>query len=213
MLRAYTVVPVTAAAGWVAGAGTGTFLAAALAAAAAAWSACRPHPGERCFTTLDPRAPDAELVLDAFRQILARVRETNRPVRLRLLARTASAGAALGLAVTPAGDVELKAGAKTHALRQPGVWLPDHPLPLRLAARRSLTLVFEPCEPRRVRVSLPRAAACRPAHWLALSLVAAAACALDAGWLLAAALGFAFQRCLLEQQGERAPDDPEVQRR
>ena len=210
MLREYTLLPATAAAGLIAGPATATFLAAAPAAAAAGWLAKRPLPADLCFANLDPHTPDAAMIPDALRRALDRARQTGRAVRLRLSAPLPGASAPSRLSINAKGDAEIGGRPRAVALQRPGVWLADHPLPLHLAPARSLTLVFEPCGPERVRVSLPPVAAGRPARWALLALLAAAACALDAGWLLAAALGFAFQSCLLQQQGERAADDPEI---
>lgn len=213
MLRNYTLLPVTAGAGLVAGAGADTFLAAALAAAGALWLARRHPPADLCFTTFDPLSPDATLILEALRQTLDRARGRGRPVRLRLAALPAEARPPVRLTLSREGDAQLESASTCASLKRGGVWIPDHPLPLLLTRNSSLTLVFEPCEPGRMRVSLPPPAALGPLHLLILSLLAALACALDSGWLLAATLGFVFQSYVLAQQANRPPDDAGVQRR
>ncbi len=213
MLRPLAILPATAAAGLIAGAGTDTFLAAALAAVAAAWHAGRLRQAELCFATLDPLRPDPAVLPAALREALDRARHTRRAVRFRLAPVPPGACAPCSLTLTQEGDAAVCGLSRRAELRRPGIWLPDHPLPLSLTRNLSLTLVFEPCEGDRVRVSLPSAHVYSLAHGLTLALLAAAACALDAGWLLAAVLGFAFQAGLLQQQAGREPDDPEVRRR
>lgn len=210
MLREYSILPVTVAAGMIAGAGTPTFLAAALAAAAAFWTARSAPSADLCFATLDPHSPDASIIPDALRQSLDHARRSGRRVRLRLAALPAESGLACRLSLNREGDIVLGGLLRNVSLQRPHIWLPDHPLPLDLTRKRSLTLVFEPCGPSRIRVSLPRVSAFRPVHWTLLALLASVACALDAGWLLAASLGFTFQSYLLAQQSDRTPDDPQV---
>lgn len=210
MLREYTILPVTAAAGLIAGAGTGTFLAAALSAAAAAWFAKRSRPADLCFVTSDPLKPDASIIPDAVRKALDRVQATGRTVRLRFAAFPPTASSSIQLSLTEQGDVELSGPRRTVALQRPRVWIPDHPLPLCLTQTRCLTLVFTPCGTDRIRVSHPSVSAWSNGRWLLLAFLAASACALNAGTLLAGSLAFAFQTYLLQEQNERAPDNANI---
>ncbi len=212
MLRDFTILPVTAAAGLTAGGGPLVFLAAALAAAGAAWLKHLRPPGGLCFANLDPQKPESAIFLSAFRETLACARRTMRPVRLRLACCSPVARPVFRLNLSRDNDLEFSCASRTSALKQPGVWLADHPLPLVLPHTRSLTLVFETCGASRIRVSQDSGTPCRMRHWLVLALLATVACALDLGWLLAAALGFALQTCLLEQQPQRTPQDTRVQR-
>ncbi len=208
MSHGYAILLATAAAGLIAGAGTHTFAAAAVAAACAAWlTRAAPTPVQALYANLDPDHPDGDLLLDACRQALAFISRTRRPVRLRLAAFTRVPRPVFRFNLTRDADLELARDARRDTLNQPGVWLPDHPLPLTLPHDRSVTLLLEPCGPGRVRASLARSARRTPHGYLAL-LPAAAACVLDLDWLLAAALGFAFHTYLFEHQPERAAEDP-----
>ncbi|MEI7901988.1 MAG: hypothetical protein WCK89_17180 [bacterium] len=189
----------TAAAGLIAGAGAHTFVAASIAAAAAVWLTHIARPGARTlYANLDPQNPDSSLLLDAFQEALALIRHTRQPVRLRIAAFTRNARPIFRLNVTREADLELSSDTRRTALKQPGIWLPDHPLPLTLPHDRSITLLLEPCGPERVRASLASTATRMP-HWCLPLLLAAVACALDIDWLLAATLGFAFQTCLVRR--------------
>jgi hypothetical protein len=212
VLRDFTILPVTAAAGLTAGGGLLVLLAAALSAAGAVWLKHLRPPGGLCFANMDPQKPESALFLTAFRETLASARRTMRPVRLRLACFFPTAHPVFRLDLSRDNDLEFSYDLRKSALMQPGVWLADHPLPLVLPHTRSLTLVFEPCGASRIRVSLDAGTPCPMRHWLLLALLATVACALDLGWLLAAALGFALQTCLLEQHPQRAPQDARVQR-
>ncbi len=213
MSHGYAILLATACAGLIAGAGGHTFLSAALASAAAVWLARAARtPAQDVYANLDPVNPDGTLLLDALRQALAHISRTGRPVRLRIAALTRNARTVFRLNLNRDADLELCRNTRRAALKQPGLWLPDHPLPLTLPHDRSLTLLLEPCGPQRVRASLASTAVRPPCPRSVPALLAVASCVLDIDWLLAAALGFAFQACLLEHQTERAPDDPKVQR-
>jgi len=203
----------TACAGLIAGAEVIHFLAAALAASAAVWLKDSRSHASRCYANLDPQRPDGAVLLAALRETLSLVRRTQKPARLRLACFTPNAHPVFSLGLSRDNDLELSCDLRKSALKQPGVWLADHPLPLVLPRARSLTLVLAPCGPSRVRVSLDAGAPASSRHWLILALLASAACAFDFGWLLAAALGFALQTGLLEQQARRAPQDARIQRR
>jgi len=211
MLRDLAILPVTAAAGLIAGGSSSAFLAAALAAASAIWfgrvcAAATPA----LYASLDPQKPDGSILLVAFQEALDLVRRTQRPIRLRLTAFAKTQASAFSLDLNREGDPELASGARKTALKQPGVWLPDHPLPLVLPRTRSLTLLFETCGPTRIRVSPNDGSALRKGAWLGLAFLAVTACALDTDWMLSAVLGFAFQIYLLEQQTRCAPNNARV---
>ncbi len=213
MLQGCAILLATAAAGLIAGADTHTFMAAAVAAALAAWLPCIARiSAQDLYVNLDPVNPDGSLLLDAFREALALARRTRKPVRLRIAAFTRSARPAFRLSLNRDADLQLACNARRTALKQPGVWLPNHPLPLTLPHNSSITLLLEPRGAERVRASLACAASRTPGHWSLPLLFAAAACLLDIDWLLAAALGFAFQAYLSEHQPKRANHNPEIQR-
>ena len=203
----------TGAAGLIAGAGVHTFAAAAAAAAGAAWLFhIRRQTAQTLYANLDPQNPDGALVLAAFREALAFISRTRRPVLLRITAFTRKAHPVFQLTLTRDGDLDLARDARHTALKQPGVWLPEHPLPLALPHDRSITLLLEPCGPERVRASLAGNPSRPPCHWSLPLLLAASACALDIDWLLAIALGFAFQAYLLQHQPRRATGNAKIQR-
>lgn len=211
MLHGYIILLATAVAGLIAGAGTHTFVAAAIAAAAAAWlrRSGAVH-AQDLYANLDPINPDGSLLLGALRDALAFISRTQQPVLLRIAAFRPSDRPVFQLSLNREADLELLRDTRRTALKQPGVWLPDHPLPLVLPPDRSVTLLLEPCGPERVRASLARAAVRVPGHWGLPLMLAAFACLLDIDWLLAAALGFAFQTYLLEHHPDRASDDFEI---
>jgi len=212
MLRRFAILPVMAAAGFIAGSGSLAFLAAALAAASATWLKRTRTSGATFYANLDPQAPDAEILLTAFQSVIAHVRQSQTFAQLRVTAFSKKAHPAFRIDVNRENDIEILGGPRRLALKQSGTWIPDHPLPLVLPHARSLTLLFEPCGAARIRVSVSdRSPNLRNALWLALAVLAAVACATDAGWLLAAVLGFAFQTYLLEQQPHGAPNDAHIQ--
>lgn len=210
MTQAALILLATAGAGLLAGASAPVFLCAAAAAAAATWL-CRPSAppdGHDIYATLDPLNPDGSLLAEALRETLALVGNTRKPARLRLSAFTACGRPVFRLDVNRTGDLELSCDNRRSALKRPGIWLPDHPLPLALPHTRSLTLLFEPCDTGRIRVLLEHAVARCACPWPVTLLAGVAACALDAAGLLAATLGFAFQSYLLQYRAERTSGDP-----
>jgi hypothetical protein len=213
MLHGCAILLATAAAGLIAGADAHTFVAATVAAALSSWL---PHvariSAQDLYVNLDPTNPDGALLLGAFREALAFARHTRQPVRLRIAAFTRNARPVFRINLNRDADLELACNARRKALKQPRVWLPDHPLPLTLPHNSSITLLLEPRGAERVRASLACAASRTPGHWSLPLLLAAAACLLDIDWLLAAALGFAFQAYLSEHQPKRANHNPEIQR-
>jgi len=208
----FTILLVTACAGLLAGANTLTFLTAAVSSAAASWLwrfPIVPHARE-LYVTLDPQAPDGAHVLEALRKALALIRQTGHPVLLRITAITRFAQPAFRIDVNRNGDLELFWNARRIALKQPGVWIPDHPLPLTLPNTRSVTLWLEPCGTERIRAALAPWPAARMSYypWFVAALGIGVACVTDTAWLLAAILGFAAQSYLLHDQAQRAPDNP-----
>lgn len=202
----YLTLPiVTAAAGVLAGSRFPAFAAAALSAAAAAWFARLRHSdGFYLHVTLDPDAPDSNMLADAIREALHRLRLTQSPVTLRIAALRASPNPRLSLNLTRDGDLEILCDRKRPlALGHPGLWIADHPLPLCLPHMRSLTLRLTPAGKERLRVTCGNAASVTRNGWVAILLTAVAACAFDIPGLLAAALGFAGQACLLENDADR----------
>ena len=213
MFAAYMLPFAIAASGLIAGAGFVTFAGAAFGAVAAVWRvrltlACEP----RFFATLDPNAPDGAILLKAFRDVLDHIRDTKRVVLLRVSAFTVSGRSSLRLDLTRNGDLELaRDGQRARSLGQPGVWIADHPLPLALPGARCLTLRFAPTDSAdspRARVSHAFVPPLARWVWAGVIVFAAVTCALDVGGLFAAALGFAFQTCLLEHNAHRANCQP-----
>ena len=214
MLRSCAILLAVAAAGLIAGSAPGAFLAAALAAASAAWLkrgllASAPT----LYANLDPQTPDSAILLTALKEAIAVVSRTRNPLRLRLTAFTLPHHPEFRLDLNSQNDPELVCGHRKTALGRSGVWLADHPLPLVLPRSHSLTLRLTPSGRTRVRVAPDESTPFRRASWLVLSLLVIAACLLDADWLLAATLGFAFQSGLLENQAQRTPKYQRIQSR
>ena len=214
MLRSCAILLAIAAAGLIAGSAPGAFLAAALAAASAAWLkrgllASAPT----LYANLDPQTPDSAILLAALKEAIAIVCRTQKPVRVRFTAFLTLHHPEFRLDMNSRNAPELVCGHRKIALGQSGVWLADHPLPLVLPRSHSLTLRLTPGGRTRVRVAPDGSTPLRRAFWLALSLLTVAACVLDANWLLAATLGFAFQSGLLENQAQRTPKDQRIQSR
>jgi hypothetical protein len=200
-----------AATGLLAGAGFPAFLGAALGASLAAWWHRRPFfSTDRLAVTLDPnKPPDSAILLEAFRQTLARLRQSKRAARLRISAFRTSRHPQIRLDVTRDGDLEVACdGKRARTIRHPGVWVADHPLPLVLPHTRCLTLHFTPTTGERVRVAVTSPPPHSRRTWGAAALLAAAACACDATALFAAALGFAFQTYLLAHHAEGTRRQP-----
>lgn len=195
----------SAAAGLIAGASLPAFLAAAVSAALATWLARIPQATTQLlFATLDPLAPDGAIILHAVRETLDRIGRTGQPVLLRIAAFTRGAAPRFQLDLNREGDLEVIQDRRAPALlKRPLAWVPDHPLPLVLPHTRCLTLRFTPTDRERVRVQLAHEHAFSRGLWVAVAMLAAAACASDVGWLLATALGFAFQAYLLEHHPHR----------
>jgi hypothetical protein len=212
MLIFLTLPLVVAAAALIAGPTPAAWLAAALGAAAAAWRArLAGSAGTRLIVTLDPLAPDSRLVLAALREALRQLAHSRHAVSLRMAAFRATAHPRLHVCLSRDGDLEIHCdGSRVQRLRQPGIWIADHPLPLNLPRARCLTLRFNPAGGGRVRVALAAAAPLSRHGWLAVAFLIAAACVCDASGVLASALGFAAQTYLLEHHPNRPRDQQEV---
>lgn len=208
MTEALIMLLVTAVSGLLAGAGFGTFLAAALAAVSAAWLARIPrHPVQRLFATLDPQQPDAEILVQAIRKTLTLIRQNGRPVLLRIAAFMTTEHPVFRFELSRSGDLEVcRDGCRPQRLCQPAMWIADHPLPLSVPPARCLTLYVTPAGPRRVRASCFRVFPLPCTGWCVLALLILFGCLSDTGWILAAALGFTGQTYLMEQQAQRARD-------
>ncbi|HPC49630.1 MAG TPA: hypothetical protein PL016_05820 [Kiritimatiellia bacterium] len=207
MVFCFVLLLAVAVAGGVAGATPATFGAAAVSAALATWllRADRGVPRVNHVTvTLDPVAPDSGMLLEGVREVLRRVHGTDRPARLRIQTRRAAADRPrLQLGLTRDGDLDLIHDLRHTPLKQPGVWIADHPLPLNLSHVRCTTLRLTPAGGGRVRVRLtPYYAWPSPPVWILLTAGIAAACLFDQAELLAGLLGFAAQAYLLRYQNE-----------
>lgn len=196
----------SAAAGLIAGAGPSAFFAAAVSAALATWLARVPQSATQyLFATLDPLDPDGAIILRATREALDLIGRTRHPVLLRIAAFTRGTAPRFQLDLNREGDLEVIQDRRSPALlKRPMAWVPDHPLPLTLPHTRCLTLRFTPTDRERVRVKLAHEHAFSRGLWVAVAMLAAAACVSDVGWLLATALGFAFQAYLLEHHPHRS---------
>ncbi|MDX9868701.1 MAG: hypothetical protein RBT78_12345 [Kiritimatiellia bacterium] len=208
MISCLALLLAVAAAGGAAGAAPAAFGAAAVSAALATWllRADRGVPRANHVTvTLDPLEPDSGTLREGIREALGRVRDTHRPARLRIQARREADRPRLRLGLNRDGDLDLIRDLRHVPLKQPGVWIPDHPVPLNLPHTRCVTLRLTPAGGGRVRVRLaPFYAWPPPPVWALLAAGMVAACLLDQAELLAGLLGFAAQAYLLRQQNERA---------
>lgn len=151
--------------------------------------------------------------MTALRLAVERTLETRRPIALRISRHAQKPDYAVRLDLDAQGDLLVLRAGKPLALGRPGLWLPDHPLPLALLGNRCTTLRFAPCGNGRVRVTADARPPCGRAVWTALVFLAAAACALDAAPVLAAVLGFACSVFLLERQEQRAAQNLKIQTR
>ena len=180
MFRNITLLPATLAAGLISGEKIEVFLAASLAGASSIWfrharAAVRPC----LFVNLDPRAPEPSVLVKGIQNAFGLVRRTQAPILVRITAFRESKKLNMRLGLTRNGDAELSVGSKRTALGQPGVWLPDHPLPLPLPSARGLTLKVEPKGANRFRVSAGRDSDVRRVNGALLALLVVAACALE----------------------------------
>lgn len=193
------------AAGLLAGAGLFTFMAAAFGAAFATWLLRRPPaPAEHLFATLDPATPDSAMLLAAMRQALQRVQQTKHTVLVRVSAFRVSEHPKIRLRLTRDGDLEIACdGKRARALKQPGVWIADHPLPLTLPHAHTLTLRIEAAAGGRVRVAPVTVWPPSRRFWGIVALCMVTACALGTAAPLAAALGCGVQAYLLVYHAHR----------
>ncbi len=202
----------TVAAGAVAGSSFGAFLAAALAAAAASWRVVPPL--SRCrqiFVNLDPHRQDPQTLPQALRYALDEVTRTQKPLLMRISPPAGEERHDCRIDINSGYDVEIRRpGLRTAKLERKNVWIAEHPLPLILPDARAVTLRLSPVDHSRVRVAPAAAPPCPRSLWLAVTAAAVAACLLDCAWLLAAALGFAFQTGFLKYFQDRAPADFQV---
>ena len=210
MPSVYAMLLVTAASGLIAGAGVETFIFAAVSSVLATWFTRIPRDAtEHLFANLDPLDPEGTHLLHAAREALNLIRRTGHPVLLRISAISRKKYPLFRVDVNREGDLTVCSGGKRSApLKQPGVWIADHPLTLTLPHTCCATLCLTPSGQERVRASLATASTFPRGMWGAVALVAFTACAFDAGWLLAAALGFAFQAHLLEYDPHRSANQP-----
>lgn len=201
---------VIAGAGILAGSGAPTFLAAAAGAVFAAWRVHLHHrPKHHVFVNLDPDAPDSTLLLHAIREAVSYLCNRNHTVLLRMSAFSASKHHGSRLELSRDGDLVIACtGQRTQALKQPGLWIAEHPLPLPLPRAQCLTLLLTPTAGGRVRVSRPTALAFSSRTWAAIVAIILLVCALDAPVPLAALLGFALQTYLLQHNTHCAKDEP-----
>jgi len=212
MPSAYDMMFATALAGFAAGPELRTFLAAAVAAAFAAWLISFPAGSEiRIFANLDPLNQDCAILQQAVREAVARIQATKRPVSLRIGAHSNARHSAIQFDLTREGDLEIsRSGNRPWKLRQPGVWIADHSLPLALPQTRCLPLHLSAAGKERVRASLARPRPIPVWVWIGSASLAVIACAADLNGVLAATLGFACQAYLLEHHAHRPHQKPKI---
>ncbi len=210
----YALLIATASAGVIAGSSSGAFLGASIAAAAASWLAfpsltrCR-----QIFVNLDPHRQDLQTLPHALLYALDEVSRSQKPLLTRISPPAGAERHDCRIDITRDYDVEIRrAGLRAAKLARRNIWIAEHPLPLKLPDKRALCLRFSPAGRERVRVSSASALPRPPLSlWLAVTAAIAATCMLDCAWLLASALGFAFQTGLLQYFQQRAPTDFQVE--
>jgi hypothetical protein len=176
-----------------------SFLTAGLGIALATWVMRTDQPGsDNRFLILDPDNLHPEPLRESLVAILDEVRSTQRPIHLRLAPITRQARYQPQLQLNHQNEIEITGCVKKAIIRQPKVWIADHPLPLPLATDRCSRLTFHPTKGDRVRVALNATHALSKKEWTLLGLVLAFTALLGYHALFAAVLAFTLQSALVK---------------
>ena len=148
---------------------------------------------------VDPDAPTPSAIAGYLAEVACRLDE--RPERMRLVVEAANAGdRAISLDFTPEGEMVVSVeGHRSKKMDLRRRWIPEHPVPLVLWARRQrrkVRLYIDPVDANRFRVM--SAVPCRASAglYVACSLLATAGAILAAPECVAVALGFTLGLCL-----------------
>jgi hypothetical protein len=151
------------------------------------------------FLILDPDNLRPEPLKESLVAILDEVRSTQQPIHLRLAPITCHARYQPKLQLNHQGEIEIVGCTKKEIIRQPKVWIADHPLPLPLATDRCSLLTFNPTKGDRVRVALNAVNALTKREYVLLSLVLAFTALLGYHALFSAVLAFTLQSAFVKQ--------------
>jgi len=178
-----------------------SYLTAGLGIALAAWVMRSDQPGsDNRFLILDPDNLQPEPLKESLVAILDEVRSRQRPIHLRLAPITRQARYQPQLQLNHQHEIEIVGCTKKAIIRQPKVWIADHPLPLRLATDHCSVLTFSPTRGDRVRVALDAKTTLSKKELALLGLVIAFPALLGYHALFSAALAFTLQSVLITQE-------------
>jgi hypothetical protein len=153
------------------------------------------------FLILDPDNLRPEPLKESLIAILDEVRSTQKPIHLRLAPITCHARYQPQLQMNRQNEIEIVGCAKKEIIRQPKVWIADHPLPLPLATDRCSFLTFNPTKGDRVRVALNTVNALSTREYVLLSLVLAFTALLGYHALFSAVLAFTLKSAFVKLPG------------
>jgi hypothetical protein len=152
------------------------------------------------FLILDPDTMDPAPLKEALLTILNEVRQTQKPLRLRLAPITPHARYQPQIQMNRQNEIEIVGCRKKEILPQPKVWIADHPLPLRLATEHCSVLTFSPTRGDRVRVALDATPTLSKKELALLGLVISFTALLGYHTLFSAALAFTLQSVLISKE-------------
>jgi predicted small integral membrane protein len=176
-----------------------SYFTAGLGIALAVWVMRSAQPGsDNRFLILDPDNLRPEPLKQALVAILDEVRQTQRTIHLRLAPLTPHLRYQPQLQLNHQSEIEIVGCTKKAIIRQPKVWIADHPLPLPLATDRCSLLTFNPTKGDRVRVALNTTHALSKKEWLLLGLILAFTALLGYHGLFSAILAFTLQSALVK---------------
>jgi len=177
-----------------------SYFTAALGIALSAWVMRNNLLGsDNRFLILDPDAMDSAPLKKALLTILDEVRQTQKPLQLRLAPITRHARYQPQLQMNRQDEIEIVGCRKKEIIPQPKVWIADHPLPLRLATDHCSVLTFNPTRGDRVRVALDATPTLSKKELALLGLVISFTALLGYHALFSAALAFTLQSTLISQ--------------
>lgn len=176
-----------------------SYFTAALGIALSAWVMRNNLLGSDIrFLILDPDNLRPEPLKESLVAILNEVRSTQRPIHLHLAPITRQARYQPQLQLNHQHEIEIVGCTKKAIIRQPKVWIADHPLPLSLATDRCSRLTFQPTKGDRVRVALNATHALSKKEWLLLGMVLTFTALIGYHTLFSAVLAFTLQSAFIK---------------
>jgi len=176
-----------------------SYLTAGLGITLAAWVMRSDQPdSDNRFLILDPDNLQPEPLKESLVTILDEVRSTQRPIHLRLAPMTRQTRYQPQLQLNHQSEIEIVGCTKKAIIRQPKVWIADHPLPLPLATDRCSLLTFHPTKGDRVRVALNATHALSKKEWALLGTVLTFSALLGYHALFSAVLAFTLQSAFVK---------------